>query len=73
VGTQAAVPWTGCTALPCPIGVAPMALALNPGSVTLAVQIPNNPLLLGTCIRAQTACMQATCLSPDQAVQICVQ
>lgn len=75
IGTAAPtpVPWTGCANTSCPVGVLPIALQFNVGYASMAVQIPNDPGLIGFCFRAQTACMSATCISPDRAVDICVQ
>lgn len=73
VGTPTLVPWLNCSAQSCAIGVAPVDAALSVGTVTYNLAIPNNPALVGFCFRAQSACMTATCLAPDRAVQICVQ
>jgi hypothetical protein len=73
LGTPSLFAWTNCSNLSCPIGVAPIVLAANSGYVTLTLQIPNNPGLIGFCFRAQTGCASGSCLSTDRAVDICVQ
>ena len=72
IGLPTVIPWRGCSNQPCPVGVIPVLSTIGGIVNSTILVIPNDPALIGICVRAQSGCYTSTCIQLDRAVDICV-